>query len=157
VANAHAVQLATIGVYGFSADSFLATLVAADVAVVVDVRARRGVRGAEYAWANSRRLQDALAAAGIEYRHLPALAPAAERGRVARRARAELSAEFRDRYAREVLDGADLRPVLAAAAGGRAALLCVEREPAACHRSLLAARLEREHGAQVVHLLPPAA
>ena len=49
------------GVYGFTRETFLRALRVADVGIVVDVRQRRGVRGAEYAWANSRRLQAALA------------------------------------------------------------------------------------------------
>ncbi|HRI57448.1 MAG TPA: hypothetical protein PK170_10170, partial [Anaerolineae bacterium] len=32
------------------------------------------------------------------------------------------------------------------------ALFCVEREPAACHRSLLATRLQRDLGLSVEHL-----
>ncbi len=38
----------------------------------------------------------------------------------------------------------------------KAALFCVEREPAACHRSLLAERLQQDLGAQreVIHLMP---
>ena len=47
----------------------------AKVKVVLDVRQRRGVRGAEYSSANAVRLQAALADAGIEYRHLRELAP----------------------------------------------------------------------------------
>ena len=62
--------VATIGVYGFTADTVLAALRRAKVQVVLDVRQRRGVRGAEYSWANAVRLQAALADAGIEYRHL---------------------------------------------------------------------------------------
>jgi hypothetical protein len=34
------------------------------------------------------------------------------------------------------------------------ALFCVEREPAACHRSLVAARLSRDLGLDVEHLGP---
>ncbi|WP_349829476.1 hypothetical protein [Brevibacterium litoralis] len=45
---------------------------------MLDVRQRRGVRGTEYAWANSRRLQAALAANGIDYRHHRELAPTTE-------------------------------------------------------------------------------
>ena len=37
---------------------------------------------------------------------------------------------------------------------GLAALLCVERDPEACHRSLVAARLASEHGLRVVDLRP---
>jgi len=49
--------VATIGVYGFDLDSFLAALREANVRQLLDVRQRRGVRGPEYAWANSQRLQ----------------------------------------------------------------------------------------------------
>src|SRR5262249_4648265 len=34
------------------------------------------------------------------------------------------------------------------------ALFCVELEPAACHRSLLAARLQQDLNVEVVHLKP---
>src|SRR3954452_7054316 len=68
-------RVATIGVYGFSGPEFLDALRAADVRLLLDVRQRRGVRGSEYAWANSRRLQAALADAGIAYEHWAALAP----------------------------------------------------------------------------------
>ena len=71
--------IATIGVYQSSLDDFLDTLRRHRVAMVVDVRQRRGVRGREYAWANSLRLQAALAQAGIPYRHVPKLAPVMER------------------------------------------------------------------------------
>ena len=68
-------SLATIGVYGFDRDSFLEALADAGIDLLLDVRQRRGVRVREYAWANAVRLQEALAAAGIEYRHLRELAP----------------------------------------------------------------------------------
>ena len=67
--------IATIGVYGFDRDSFLAALGGAGIDLLLDVRQRRGVRGSEYAWANARRLQDALAEAEIGYSHLKELAP----------------------------------------------------------------------------------
>jgi uncharacterized protein (DUF488 family) len=34
--------------------------------------------------------------------------------------------------------------------------MCVERDPEACHRSLVAGRLAAEHGLAVTHLRPPA-
>ena len=70
--------VATIGVYGFTAETFLRRLQAAGVGLLLDVRQRRGVRGPEYAWANSARLQRMLAEAGIEYRHHKELAPTTE-------------------------------------------------------------------------------
>jgi uncharacterized protein (DUF488 family) len=68
-------SIATIGVYGFDRDSFLATLADAGIDLLLDVRQRRGVRGSEYAWANAQRLQEALTGAGIGYSHLKELAP----------------------------------------------------------------------------------
>jgi hypothetical protein len=35
------------------------------------------------------------------------------------------------------------------------ALLCVERDAEACHRSLIAEQLANRHGARIVHLMPP--
>src|SRR2546423_11861207 len=70
--------VSTIGVYGWTLDAFLAALRDADVRQLLDVRQRRGVRGPEYAWPNSARLQAALAEAGVEYRHHKQLAPTTE-------------------------------------------------------------------------------
>ncbi len=155
----------TIGVYGFTAGSFLAALRDADVRLLVDVRQRRGVRGPEYAWANSARLQDALAAAGIEYRHHKELAPTTElrqlqyreddRLGVGKRSRAELAPEYRRRYVREILDRVDLEALVEELPTGAAsALLCVERDPEACHRSLVAEHLAAVHGLPVSHIRP---
>jgi uncharacterized protein (DUF488 family) len=157
--------VATIGVYGFSARTFLDRLHEADVVLVLDVRQRRGVRGREYAWANSARLQAALASAGIAYRHHRELAPTTElrhlqyreddRQGVGKRSRVRLAPEYRDRYIAEILDRADLEALAAELPDdGRAALMCVERDPEACHRSLVAERLAVDHGVEVVHLLP---
>ncbi len=72
------VEIATIGVYGFTLETFLASLAGAGVDCVVDVRQRRGVRGAEYAWANARRLERELTDAEIAYQHHRELAPTTE-------------------------------------------------------------------------------
>jgi hypothetical protein len=58
-------RIATIGVYGFTAGAFLEKLTAGGVGLLLDLRQRRGVRGPDYSWANSARLQRALAAADI--------------------------------------------------------------------------------------------
>ncbi|MEU7009635.1 DUF488 domain-containing protein [Streptomyces sp. NPDC046332] len=157
--------MVTIGVYGFDGASFLQRLRDADVRLLLDVRQRRGVRGPEYAWANSRRLQAALAQAGIAYEHHPELAPTTELRRlqyaeddrqgVGKRSRRELAAEYTRRYTAEILDRADLAPVVSGLPSrGRAALLCVERDPEACHRSLIARRLAERHHVAIEHLRP---
>ncbi|WP_246186773.1 DUF488 domain-containing protein [Microlunatus speluncae] len=157
--------MVTIGVYGFDAESFLRRLRRADVGLVFDVRQRRGVRGPEYAWANSVRLQAALARTKIGYEHHRELAPTTELRRlqyaeddrqgVGKRSRRELAAEYCRRYTAEILAGVDLTPVVSAPASGTvAALLCVESDPEACHRSLIAGRLALEHGIAIEHLRP---
>ncbi|WP_199734150.1 hypothetical protein [Micromonospora musae] len=70
--------MVTIGVYGFDGESFPKRLRHADVRLLLDVRQRRGVRGPEYAWANSLRLQAALASARIAYERHPELAQTTE-------------------------------------------------------------------------------
>jgi uncharacterized protein (DUF488 family) len=157
--------VATIGVYGSTLEAFLRALREADVRVLIDVRQRRGVRGSEYAWANSARLQAALGEAGIEYRHHKELAPTTElrklqyredaKAGVGKRSRAELAPEYRERYTSEILDQVDLAAVVESLPSeGTTALLCVERDPEACHRSLIAERLAAEHGLSVRHLRP---
>lgn len=157
-------SLRTIGVYGFDRDSFIAALTGAGVDLLLDVRQRRGVRGSEYAWANAQRLQAALAEAGIGYSHLKELAPTtamrqlqyaadAEAGE-GKRNRTALAPAYVERYTEEVLDRVDLEPVVRWIGNSSAALLCVERDPEACHRSLIAERLRREHGFEVEHLRP---
>ena len=151
--------------YGFTAEEFLRQLRDADVRMLLDIRQRRGVRGPEYAWANSKRLQAALEEAGIAYEHHPELAPTTELRRlqyaeddrrgVGKRSRAELAPAYVERYTREILDRADLGDVLAALpSDGAGALFCVERDPEACHRSLAAERLADEYDVTVKHLRP---
>ncbi len=158
-------KVSTIGVYGFTLDRFLDTLRQADVRLLLDVRQRRGVRGPEYAWANAGRLQAALAQAGVGYGHHKELAPTTElrqlqyredeRVGVGKRSRAELAPAYVERYTKEILDRVDLAPIVASlAAEGAGALFCVEADPEACHRSLIAARLAERHGVPVAHLRP---
>jgi uncharacterized protein (DUF488 family) len=157
--------VATIGVYGFTSDNFLAVLKNAGVRLLLDVRQRRGVRGSQYAWANSLRLQDALADAGVSYRHHKELAPTTELRQlqyredaqqgVGKRSRVRLAPEYARRYVDEILDRVELEPIVASLPDrGSGALLCVERDAEACHRSLIAERLAAEHGVAIVHLQP---
>ena len=149
-------RILTIGAYGFTADRFFDALLAAGCDVFCDLRARRGLRGREYAFANSRNLQAALATREIEYRHYPKLAPTAEiralqkatdtTSGIAKRKRDELAPAFTEAYER-LLQAPDPQASLAAIAGegSRPALFCVERLPQACHRSLVAVRLAGGH------------
>ena len=72
-----------------------------------------------------------------------------------KRSRLALAPEYVERFTRAILDAADLDALVAALpADGAAALMCVERDPEACHRSLVAARLAADFGVAVEHLRP---
>jgi uncharacterized protein (DUF488 family) len=158
-------QVVTIGVYEFDLPAFLAALRDHDVGLVIDVRQRRGVRGARYAWANARRLHAALAEAGIAYSHHRELAPTTElrhlqyaaddRLGVGKRSRDRIDPEYRKRYIREILDRADLDALVAETpTDGASALFCVEADPEACHRSLIADRLAERYGLRIKDVRP---
>jgi len=156
--------LRTIGVYGFDRETFIAALSGAGVELLLDVRQRRGVRGSQYAWANAQRLQEALGEAGIRYTHLKELAPTTEMRQLqyrederkgeGKRSRSVLAPAYVERYTEEVLGQVDLGPIVKFIGKSQVALLCVERDPEACHRSLVAERLQREFGFEVEHLRP---
>ncbi len=159
-------ELVTIGVYGWQEERFFGALLEAGVTTFCDLRDRRGVRGSEYAFANSTRLQARLATLGIHYVHCRELGAdkalrtrqqaADQAARTAKRARMQLSPEFIAAYRRERLEGFDSRSFVTAL-GSEArvvALFCVEREPAACHRSLVAERLAEDLSLRVVHIVP---
>jgi uncharacterized protein (DUF488 family) len=159
-------KLVTIGVYGSSEASFFQTLARAGVDTFVDIRRRRGVRGAQYAYANSTRLQQRLAQMGIRYIHMLTLAPtneirslqnqADERLGVAKRARQAVNADFARAYQTQVLSPAALDEFLRQVGPDArvVALFCVERLPQACHRSILAHELEYRYHIPVEHLMP---
>lgn len=157
-------EVLTIGAHGWDATAFFAALVRERVAVFCDLRRRRGVRGAEYAFANSARLQRRLEELGIAYEHRIEFAPSDairqaqyavdESTGVGKRDRTRLDPGFVTAYSEECLTGFDAAGFLAEfAADGPVCLFCVEREPAACHRSLVAERLAAA-GATVRHLAP---
>jgi uncharacterized protein (DUF488 family) len=158
-------RVVTIGVYEWDLERFLEALRASDVRLLLDVRQRRGVRGPQYAWANSQRLQRALGESGIAYEHHRELAPTTElrhlqyaedaRHGVGKRNRVALAPAYVERYTREILDPFDLSPMIASLPSDAAsALLCVEADPEACHRSLIADRMAAEYRVSVSHLLP---
>jgi uncharacterized protein (DUF488 family) len=160
------IQLKTIGVYGLTEEAFFKALQTAEIDTFIDIRQRRGVRGAKFAFANSQRLQARLAELGIRYFHLKQLAPtlairrlqdeADKANKTAKRKRTTLGEVFIAAYRKEILEPFDpeiltaILPVDAKVI----TLFCVEREPVACHRSLLAGKLSEIFGWQVDHLLP---
>jgi uncharacterized protein (DUF488 family) len=162
------IKIVTIGVFGFSEEAFFHTLQTARVDTFCDIRQRRGVRGATYAFCNSKRLQTRLADLGIRYLHRKDLAPttavrqiqndADKANQVAKRKRTTLGPAFVNAYQEEILAGFEPQSLLDDLESGAqvVALFCVEREPSACHRSLVAAKLQQELGLEVEDIFPSA-
>jgi uncharacterized protein (DUF488 family) len=128
------VRIFTIGYEGATMDEFLAALKQAGVERVIDVRALPLSRRPGF---SKSPLRSALGETGIEYVHLKALGTPAD-GRAA--ARAGSHSEMARIYAGQLeLPEAMVQAaqMLELAAEKPSALLCFERQPAHCHRSLL--------------------
>lgn len=159
-------KIVTIGAYGFTDKTFFEALQAAGVQVFCDIRWRRGVRGAEYAFVNHKRLVAQLESLGIAYLYRRDLAPPPEirerqkqadkADKVAKRQRSSLSPDFIIAYCNEILTGFDLDAFLDDLPEGIkvVALFCVECEPAACHRWLVASKLQDAADVEIEHLMP---
>lgn len=145
----------TIGVYHTSEPEFFAKLMDNGIDTFCDIRQRRGVRGSQYAFVNSQRLQQRLADLGIKYGHIERLAPTKEirelqhaddaRNGILKSERRELGPVFAKEYEKRILEHFDLDHFvdrLEEQGATRVALFCVEQHPAACHRSLVANRLK---------------
>lgn len=158
-------QVVTIGVHGFDERCFFERLCEAQVDLFVDIRRRRALRGARYAFANSRRLQAGLEAMGIRYEHRLDLAPSKITRQIqdihdrihktSKRGRTRLAPAFIEAYRHECLASFDIENFLAGLdpACKTIAFFCVECEPQACHRSLVAEQFAAA-GLPVVHLVP---
>ena len=159
-------KIVTIGVYGFSESDFYNALIYAGVDTFLDIRQRRGMRGAKYAFANSKRLQAKLEELGIRYFQLKELSPTPEVRQIqkqvdqiqdiAKRKRSTLSQEFVQAYKNGVLDQVDLSSLINRLLDDSQviALFCVEKEPGACHRSIVADRLSEQFDYSVEDILP---
>ena len=140
-------RIFTIGYEGTTVGEFLAALQQAGVKRVIDVRAIPNSRRPGF---SKTPLRNALEEVGIDYVHLRALGTPAD-GRAA--ARAGRQAELERIYAGQlelpeaIAQGAQM---LDLAGEEPSALLCYERDPAGCHRTLLLSTVAPD--AEVVHL-----
>ncbi len=160
------IKIVTIGVYGFDESSFFDALCKAEVDTFCDIRNRRGVRGATYAFANSVRLQARLAELGIRYIHRKDLGPtkavrekqaAADKAtKTAKRKRTALGEAFIEAYHTECLSKFDPQSLLDELEldAKVVALFCVETAPEACHRSLVADKLAKTLNLEVENIYP---
>jgi len=132
-------QIFTIGYEGLVSDQLGVILNGAGVSLLADVRAVANSRKRGF---SKGALGVSLREAGLGYTHLRSLGTP-KAGRQA--ARAGDAALMRRIYCEEVLDTADgqkaLDELAAMAEASPLCLLCFERDPALCHRRVLAERL----------------
>ncbi len=139
----------TIGYEAATMAEFLAALKGAGVERVIDVRALPLSRRPGF---SKSPLRAALDEAGIDYVHLKALGTPSE-GRTAARAGRQKDLERIYAGQLELPEAIVQAEQMRELAGEKpSALLCYEREPAGCHRSLLLAAVASD--ASVTHLFP---
>ncbi len=175
-------KIYTLGVYGYTEEEFFGALEDYKIDLFIDIRARRGMRGARYKFVNSTYLQNRLRELRIGYAHLKELAPtprirglqdeADNEQRLERRSdRQHLCDAYVREYKRDVLRRWKQKPErkfyaeaalakaseMAGALNGRVvfrpALFCVEGQPRACHRSLVADEFRRQLGVDVEDII----
>jgi len=128
------VRIFTIGYEGATVAEFIAALKRAGVERLIDVRAVPNSRRPGF---SKTPLRNALAEEGIEYVHLRALGTPADGRAAARAGRLE---DLKRIYAGQLElpeAMAEAAQLVALASEKPSALLCYEREPAGCHRTLL--------------------
>lgn len=137
----------TIGYEGAALHDFIATLRHVGVDVLVDVRELPISRRKGF---SKRQLNEAMAEAGIGYRHVRELgSPKPIRDKLRRDGNYP---SFFAAYAEYLDTQDDLLHSLAAELVGNVALMCYERDPKTCHRSTVADRLAYLSEAGVQHL-----
>lgn len=155
----------TIGVYHSSKEQFFNKLVENGIDTFCDIRQRRGVRGREYSFVNSNRLQETLQEKGINYCYFKELAPTQEirdLQKAADRANKELKKDrqklgdvFIDNYNEKILKDFDVNLFvieLKKKKANKVVLFCVEENHGACHRSLVANKISAEINLNIQHL-----
>lgn len=155
----------TIGVYNSTEQEFFDKLVTNNIDTFCDIRQRRGVRGAKYSFVNSNRLQERLNGLEIKYGHVLELAPTEEirslqkevdlaRGEL-KRERQQLGQVFTIEYKNKILSKFNFENFiekLDQVGANKVVLFCVEEHPDACHRSIVAKKLNEQHNYKITHL-----
>jgi uncharacterized protein (DUF488 family) len=154
----------TIGVYNSTEQEYFKKLTDNNIDTFCDIRQRRGVRGSQYSFVNSNRLQQKLNELDIKYGHVIELAPTSEIRELQKeddnqlgelkRDRSKLGKIFSIAYKDKILSSFDFDSFiekLDEVGANRVVLFCVEEKPEACHRSIVANNLEKL-GFKITHL-----
>jgi len=155
----------TIGVYGLSSEQFFEKVLTNKIDTFIDIRRRRAVRGSKYSFVNSIRLQEKLKSFDLNYIHILELAPTNEirllqkvsdkNNGIIKSDRKVLVSTFKEKYTHDILDMFDLNQLikrLLELKSNKVVLFCVEAEAQACHRSIVAEKIEKEYSIHITHL-----
>lgn len=142
-------SLMTIGYEGAALSDFIATLHAANVTRLIDVRELPISRRKGFA---KNALSSALAEAGIEYIHLKGLGDPKPGREAARRNQISKFKEIFSRHMKTESAQIDLKLAAELALQGGVCLMCFERDHHNCHRSIIASAVCDSTALGVRHL-----
>lgn len=160
------IKIFTIGVYGSSEASFFNALIDARIDTFCDIRLRRGMRGNKYYFANKTFLSQKLSKLNINYIHIKNLAPTPSirllqqrddlHNNTLKSERVLLGNTFSSAYTCDILNNFDFNAFLSSLGHNvfNVVFFCVERNPRACHRSLVAHKVANLCGTTVADLIP---
>ncbi|MGH7044452.1 MAG: DUF488 family protein [Acetobacteraceae bacterium] len=144
-------DLLTIGYEGCTVSDVMGTLAAAGVRLLIDVRAVPQSRKPGF---SKRQLAAELDARGIGYVHLQALGTPKPGRDAVRAGHPEVMTRIFAAHMTGDRPQAELAEACGLAAHTSACLLCFERDPAHCHRRLVAEMIAAHSGQPIVHLHP---
>lgn len=152
----------TIGVYGTSQSDFFTKLINTKIDLFCDIRQRRGVRGREYSYVNSTKLQKKLTELNIHYLHIKELAPTKEIREkqkqhdhnigILKKDRNILGDKFIFEYNQNIINNFDFNNLTNYIKENNffnVVFFCVEEKAKACHRSLVASQIEILYETQI--------
>ncbi len=142
-------DLLTIGYEGTTIDAVIEELRRAGVSLLIDVRAVASSRKPGF---SKRQLAAGLDEAGIKYVHLQGLGTPKPGREAVRAGHPERMVPIFHAHMQSDRAQVELAMAKDLAREGRACLLCFERDPAHCHRRLVAEMVSAETGQVVVDL-----
>jgi uncharacterized protein (DUF488 family) len=141
--------LATIGYEGASLADFISTLIAAGVERVIDVRQIAQSRRPGF---SKNAFKSALDQAGIDYHHIKQLGDPKQGREAARAGNFSLFREIFDTHMRLPASEDALREAISLASEKKSALVCFERDPKHCHRTIVAQQMTVLSSLQITNL-----
>lgn len=144
-------KLWTIGYEKVGIPDFIATLSAAKIKTLVDVREIANSRRAGF---SKKSLAASLDAAGIAYIHMKPLGTPKAGREAARKGDTKTMTRIFEAKLVEPESQLALAETSELAHNGRVCIMCLEHDWRGCHRTIVAAHLEADFGLKPVHLSP---